>query len=159
VATDLPIVLPPLDAILGRPRSQAEDALQAAGWRPYATPIALDPARRRLLQLDLGDADLALVRGDALDAVARLEADRRAIVTHLEVIAAAPAPAPDVAAALLVEPGPPLEQGGDAARTYTWGPESGLGATIAGEPVRLWVCEERAAPDRLWLVATLVRRA
>ncbi len=31
-------------------------------------------------------------------------------------------------------------------------------AEIAGEPVRLWLCAERAYGDRLWLVASLVRR-
>jgi hypothetical protein len=39
-----------------------------------------------------------------------------------------------------------------------WGPESGSKADVGGEPVRLWMCAERAYGDRLWLVATLVRR-
>jgi hypothetical protein len=29
---------------------------------------------------------------------------------------------------------------------------------VQGEPVRLWICAERAYGDRLWLVASLVRR-
>jgi hypothetical protein len=30
---------------------------------------------------------------------------------------------------------------------------------VGGEPVRLWLCAEQAYGDRLWLIATLVRRA
>jgi len=40
-----------------------------------------------------------------------------------------------------------------------WGPESGAAFAVAGEPVRLWICAERAYGDRLWLMASLVRRA
>jgi hypothetical protein len=64
-----------------------------------------------------------------------------------------------IALALLESPpGPPRVGGGADAREWVWGPESGSRAAVAGEPVRLWMCAERAYGDRLWLVATLVRR-
>lgn len=150
--------LPPLDRILGRPRRDALDALRAAGWGPWATPIDLDAERRRALNLDLGEPDLAYRAGEALAGVARLEADRTGVVTHLEVVAPEPTAPAALAAALLADPGEPRTAGGADAREWVWGPESGLRETIGGEPVRLWVCAERAYGDRLWMVASLVRR-
>jgi type IV secretory pathway TrbD component len=55
--------------------------------------------------------------------------------------------------------GEPRTGGDAAARQWIWGPESGSAAAVAGEPVRLWICAEQAYGDRLWAVATLVRRA
>jgi hypothetical protein len=150
--------LPHLDRILGRTRPEALDALAAAGWRPWATPIALDAGRRRTLTLDLGDPDVSFSAGDALAAVARLEADRTGRVTHLEVVAAEPTAPFALAAELLAEPGEPRTAGGADAREWVWGPESGLCEVIGGDPVRLWICAERAHGDRLWMVASLVRR-
>jgi hypothetical protein len=80
-------------------------------------------------------------------------------VTHVEVVGAEAADPVGVALALLGEIGPPRTGGDAEARTWVWGPESGARSTVAGEPVRLWMCAERAYGDRLWLVATLVRRA
>ena len=57
------------------------------------------------------------------------------------------------------EPGEPRTGGGAAAREWIWGPEAGVEARVEGEPVRLWICAEQAYGDRLWLVATVVRRA
>jgi len=79
-------------------------------------------------------------------------------VTLLEVPAAVPGPPEAVAAARLGEPGPPRIGGGAEAREWVWGPETGGGGEVAGEPVRLWICAERAYGDRLWAVASLVRR-
>ena len=75
------------------------------------------------------------------------------------MVGAEPVDPVGVALALLGEIGPPRTGGGGEARTWVWGPESGLRVNVAGEPVRLWMCAERAYGDRLWLVATLVRRA
>jgi hypothetical protein len=157
-ATNLPLPLPPAGALLGTPRRAALDAFLGAGWRPYARPVGLDAERARLLNLDLSEPDVALERGGALAAVARVETDREGIVTHVEVVGAEPADPVTVALALLGEIGPPRTGGGADAREWIWGPESGSGATAGGEPVRLWVCAERAYGDRLWLVASLVRR-
>lgn len=153
------VPLPPLEEVLGRPRRAALDAFAARGWRPWATPIRLDAERRRLLNLDLSEPDVALHRDGDVAAVAHVETDREGAVTHLEVVGAEPADPVGVALALLGEIGPPRTGGGADARTWVWGPESGARATVAGEPVRLWLCAERAYGDRLWLVATLVRRA
>jgi hypothetical protein len=150
--------LPRLDRILGRTRREALDALAAAGWRAWATPIGLDAELRRRLNLDLGDPDLSFAAGDALAAVVRLEADRQGRVTHLEVVATEPAAPVALAAQLLRDPGEPRTAGGADAREWVWGPESGLHEAIGGEPVRLWICAERAYGDRLWMVASLVRR-
>lgn len=156
--TTTAIPFPPLDAVLGHPRAEAHDALARLGWSPWATPIGLDAARRRLLNLDLSEPELAFHRAGAVAAVATLETDRQGRVTHLEVVAAEPVPPAAVAEALLGDPGDPHLGGGDEAREWIWGPESGLELAVAGEPVRLWISAERAYGDRLWLVASLVRR-
>lgn len=150
--------LPPLPAVLARPRREALDAFLAAGWRPWARPIDLDAERARLLNLDLSEPEIAFVQDGDVAAVAHVETDREGLVTHLEVVGAAPADPVRVAVALLGEPGPPRTGGGADAREWVWGPESGSKAAVAGEPVRVWMCAERAYGDRLWLVATLVRR-
>ncbi len=150
--------LPPLDAVLGRARGEALDAFARAGWRPWATPIGLDAERRRALNVDLTEPEVAWSPDGEVRAVAHVEADRAGRVTHLEVVAAEPDDPARVADALLGDPGEPATGGGADARTWTWGPESGLDHAVAGEPVRLWVCAERAYGDRLWLVASLVRR-
>jgi hypothetical protein len=153
-----PVPLPPLEALLGQPRRAALDAFGAQGWRPWATPIGLDAERRRILNLDLSEPDVALHRDGDVVAVAHVETDLEGIVTHVEVVGTEPADPIRVALALLGETGPPRAGGGGEAREWGWGPESGSRATAGGEPVRLWVCAERAYGDRLWLVATLVRR-
>jgi hypothetical protein len=158
--TGVPIPpLPALDAVLGRTRREALDAFARAGWRPWATPIGLDAERRRSLNVDLTEPEVAWSAGDEVRAVAHVEADRAGRVTHLEVVAADPVDPARLAGALLGEAGEPVTGGGADARTWVWGPESGLERAVGGEPVRLWVCAERAYGDRLWLVASLVRRA
>jgi hypothetical protein len=158
-ALPTPPPLPPLPALLGTSRRAALDAFLGAGWRPYARPFDLDAERARLLNIDLSEPEVALQRDGDLAAVARVETDREGMVTHVEVVAAEPADPVAVALALLGEIGPPRTGGGAEAREWIWGPESGSKATVGGEPVRLWVCAERAYGDRLWLVASLVRRA
>lgn len=155
----LPFRLPPLDALLGRTRAEALSALAGAGWRPWATPFDLDAERRRLLNVDLTEPDVAVPDGAGGPlAVAHLEADRAGLVDHLELTAAVPVAAAALAEALLPGAGAPQVSGGAEARVWIWGPESRSGAELDGEPVRLWVCAERAYGDRLWAVATLVRR-
>jgi len=151
--------LPPAVAVLGNPRRAALDAFIGAGWRPYARPIDLDAARARLLNIDLSEPEVGFERDGALVAVARVEADREGIVTHAEIVGAEPSDPVAVALALLGEIGPPKTGGGADAREWIWGPESGSQATAGGEPVRVWICAERAYGDRLWVVASLVRRA
>jgi hypothetical protein len=155
----LALPLPPLDAVLGQPRRAALDAFAGLGWRPWAMPAGLDAERRRVLNVDLSEPDVCLERAGDLVAVGRVEADREGLVTHLEVVGAEPADPVRVALALLGEVGPPRTGGGADAREWVWGPESGARARVEGEPVRLWMCAERAYGDRLWLVASLVRRA
>jgi hypothetical protein len=146
--------------VLLRPRGDALGALRAAGWRPWATPITLDAELRRKLNVDLTEPDLSFAGADgALLAVLHVEADRAGIVTHLEVTAGDAVPPEALAAALLPGLGAPRVSGGADAREWVWGPEADNGAAIAGEPVRLWACAERAYGDRLWAVATVVRRA
>ncbi|MGC3997219.1 MAG: hypothetical protein QM767_06775 [Anaeromyxobacter sp.] len=154
-----PVPVPPLDALLGQPRRAALDAFARAGWRPWATPISLDAGLRRRLNIDLSEPEVALLRDEALAAVAHLETDREGLVTHVEVVGADPADPVAIALALLGEIGPPRTGGNAQAREWVWGPESGAEAQVAGEPVRLWICAERAYGDRLWLIASLVRRA
>jgi hypothetical protein len=153
-----PLPFPPLDAVLGRAKRAALDAFAGQGWRPYVRPIHLDSERSRLLNIDLSEPDVLLQRDGDVAAVAHVETDREGIVTHLEVVGAEPGDPVGTALALLGEIGPPRTGGGAEAREWIWGPESGATAEIAGEPVRLWICAERAYGDRLWLVASLVRR-
>jgi len=154
----LPFPLPPLDAVLLRTRAEALAALVRAGWRRYATPITLDAERRRLLNIDLTEPEVACFAGEELLAVAHVEADRAGRVTLLELTAAAPVRAESVAAALIPGAPEPRLGGGREAREWVWGPETGSDAAVGGEPVRLWVCAERAYGDRLWAVASVVRR-
>jgi hypothetical protein len=156
----LPLPVPALDAVLLQPRRGALDAFLRAGWTPYATPIGLDAERRRLLNIDLSEPDVCFRKDGELAAVAHLEADREGLVTLVEVVGAEPADPVRVSLALLgAEAGPPRSGGGVEAREWVWGPESGAAVQVAGEPVRLWLCAERAYGDRLWLVASVVRRA
>lgn len=151
--------IPPLDAVLGRSRREALDAFGRQGWRPWVRPFDLDAERRRLLNVDLTEPEMSLEQEGDLRAVAHVETDLSGIVTHVEVVGSEPADPILLALALLGEAGPPRTGGGPDAREWVWGPESGSKATVGGEPVRLWVCAERAYGDRLWAVATLVRRA
>lgn len=156
--TTLP--LPRLASVLLQPRRDALAAFLALGWRTWAHPIGLDAERRRALNVDLTEPEVSFGAGAAVRAVAHVEIDREGLVTHVEVVASDPAEPARVAAALLGgEPGEPRTGGGAAAREWVWGPESGSEAAVAGEPVRLWVCAEQAYGDRLWLVASVVRRA
>jgi hypothetical protein len=154
----LPFRLPPLEALLLRTRALALGALRGAGWRPWATPSDLDAERRRLLNVDLSEPEVAWPdpAGGTL-AVAHLEVDRTGQVELFELTAAVPVPAASLAAALLPRAGEPRVGGGAEAREWVWGPEAGNGGEIGGEPVRLWVCAERAYGDRLWAIASLVR--
>ena len=154
----LPFPLPPLDAVLLRSRPEALAALVRAGWRRYATPISLDAERRRLLNIDLTEPEVACFAGEEIVAVAHVEADRAGKVTLLEITGAAPVRPEALAAALLPGAGEPRLGGGQEAREWVWGPETGCGAVVDGEPVRLWICAERAYGDRLWAVASVVRR-
>jgi hypothetical protein len=144
--------------VLGQPRRAALDAFAGQGWQPYARPIRLDAERSRLLNIDLSEPEMFLGRDGDVAAVSHVETDREGNVTHVEVVGAEPADPMRVALALLGEVGPPRTGGGADAREWVWGPESGASFEIAGEPVRLWMCAERAYGDRLWLVASLVLR-
>ncbi|MFL5263444.1 MAG: hypothetical protein ACJ79R_11155 [Anaeromyxobacteraceae bacterium] len=154
----LPFALPPLEAVLLRRHGAAVAALVDAGWKPYATPITMDAERRRLLNVDLTEPEVAWHAGDEIAAVAHVEADRAGDVTHLEITAAAAVAPETLADALLGSPGAPKLGGGVEAREWIWGPEAGSGGMVGGVPVRLWVCLERAYGDRLWAIASLVRR-
>jgi hypothetical protein len=153
-----PLGLPAASALLLHPRRDALEALMAAGWRAWATPFDLDAERRRTLNLDLAEPELSLGSGGGLRAVAHLEADREGFVTLIEITTAEPADPTAVARALLGEPGEPHVRGDAAAREWVWGPESGCPVRIAGEPIRLWIAAEQAYGDRLWIVASIVRR-
>jgi hypothetical protein len=158
-ASPLPFAVPALAEVLLRPRAEALAALRAAGWAPYATPITLDAERRRVLNIDLTEPELAWLDPEGgLAAVAHVEADRAGRVTHLELTAAERVAPESLAAALLPGAGEPRVGGGDDAREWIWGPEAGNGGEVGGEPVRLWICAERAYGDRLWAIATVVRR-
>jgi hypothetical protein len=157
-AAPAPLPFPPLSAVLAHSKRAALDAFAGQGWRPYVRPIGLDAERSRLLNIDLSEPDVLLERDGEVAAVAHVETDLEGAVTHLEVVGAQPADPVGTALALLGEIGPPRKGGGADAREWIWGPESGATAEIAGEPVRLWICAERAYGDRLWLVASLVRR-
>jgi hypothetical protein len=154
----LPFALPPLDAVLLCRRGAALAALADAGWKPYATPITLDAERRRLLNVDLTEPDVAWGEEAEVLAVAHLESDRAGEVTHLEITAAAPVSPEVLADALFEAPGAPKLGGGADAREWIWGPEAASGGSVQGVPVRLWVCLERAYGDRLWAIASVVRR-
>ena len=154
----LPFALPPLDAMLLRRRADALAALAQAGWKAWVTPITLDAERRRLLNVDLTEPDVAWHEHGDILAVAHLEADRAGEVTHLEITGATPVPAEAVAAALFQDPGEPRVSGDADARQWVWGPEAGSGGEVRDVPVRLWVGAERAYGDRLWAVVTVVRR-
>jgi hypothetical protein len=152
--------LPPLASLLLQSRRDALAAFLARGWRVWDHPAGLDAERRRALNVDLTEPEVAFGAGAAVRGVASLETDRDGLVTHVEVVGSEPAEPARVAAALLGgDPGEPRTGGGAAAREWIWGPESGTPAAIGGEPVRLWICAEQAYGDRLWLVASLVRRA
>ena len=156
----LPFRLPPLDSVLLRRRADALGALAQAGWRPYATPIRLDAEQRRILNIDLTEPEVAFYAGerDELVAVAHVESDQSGRVTLLELTSASPVRPEALAGALLPEAGEPRLGGGAEAREWVWGPEAGNGGPIQGEPVRLWVCAEKAYGDRLWAVVSVVRR-
>ncbi len=154
----LPFRLPPLDAVLLRGRAEALTALGRAGWRPYATPISLDVERRRLLNIDLTEPEVAFYAGEDMVAVAHVEADRTDQVTVLELTGVSPVRPEALAEALLSDHGEPRLGGGTEAREWVWGPEAGGGGSVRGEPVRLWVCAEKAYGDRLWAIVSVVRR-
>ncbi len=154
----LPFPLPPLEAVLLRTHREALAAFEGAGWRPWATPISLDAERRRILNVDLTEPDLAFHAGDDVLAVAHVEGDHAGQVMLLEITARQPVRAETFAAALWRDPGQPRLGGGAEAREWVWGPEAGSGGSIHGEPVRLWVCAEKAYGDRLWAVVSVVRR-
>ena len=151
--------LPRLADLLLRSRPEALAAFTLNGWRAWSEPVALDAELRRILNLDLSEPDLAFTMGDSVLAVACVETDLDGRVTQVELVAAEPARPALVAAQLLPgTPGEPRTGGGAAARDWVWGPESGSTASVGGEPVRLWICAEQAYGDRLWLVASVVRR-
>jgi len=152
--------LPPLAAVLGHPRSEALGAFAPFGWRPWSPSTALDAERRRTLNVDLTEPEVSLTGADGLRAVASIEVGQDGLVTHLEIVATDPAEPGRIAGALLpAGAGEPRMGGGAAAREWIWGPESGASVQVAGEPVRIWICAEQAYGDRLWLVASLVRRS
>ena len=150
--------LPAVGALLLRPRAEALAALQGAGWRAWATTFDLDAERRRTLNLDLSEPEVSLGDGGSLVAVAHLDADREGLVTLIEITTAEPADPGAVARTLLGDPGEPNVGGNAAAREWVWGPESGCAVRVDGEPVRLWIAAEQAYGDRLWIVASIVRR-
>jgi hypothetical protein len=154
----LPFALPPLDAVLLCRRAAALAAFADGGWVPYATPITMDAERRRLLNVDLTEPDVAWHAAGDILAVAHLEADRGGAVTHLEITAAAPVAPEVLAEAVFDAPGAPKLGGGLDAREWIWGPEAASGGAVQGVPVRLWVCLERAYGDRLWAIASVVQR-
>jgi hypothetical protein len=155
----VPVPLPPLEAVLLRDRTEALAAFSRAGWRPWATPIDLDAERRRILNLDLTEPEIAFLDAEGeVAAVAHLEAERGGRVTLVELTGTGAVEPARVAAALLGVAGKPTISGGAEARQWVWGPEAGSDRRIGGEPVRLWVCAEQAYGGRLWAVASVVRR-
>jgi len=155
----LPFRIPPLEAVLLRSHAEALGALAAVGWVPWATPFDFDAERRRLFNVDLAEPEVLYRDADGGTlAVAHVEVDAGKVVL-LEVTGAAPVAAAEVAAALLPGAREPRVAGGAEAREWVWGPEAGNGGSVGGEPVRLWVCAERAYGDRLWAVASVVRRS
>jgi hypothetical protein len=154
----LPFRLPPLDAVLLRDRAEALAAFGQVGWRSYATPITLDAERRRLLNIDLTEPEVAFYVGEDLVAVAHVETDHSSRVTLLELTGSSPVRPEALAEALLDDPGEPRLGGNAEAREWIWGPEAGSGGAVRGEPVRLWICAEKAYGDRLWAIVSVVRR-
>ena len=149
--------VPTLDAILLVPRRAALDAFLGAGWVPWATPIGLDAGRRRLLNVDLSEPEVCFRKDGDVVAVAHVEVDRDGHVTVVEVVGAEPADPMRVSLALL--------GGGSAAHRRRRGrARVGVGPRVRrddGDPGRggaAWMCAERAYGDRLWLVASVVRR-
>jgi len=144
--------------VLLRTRPEALAAFQRLGWRPWASPMRLDAERRRVLNIDLTEPEVAYHDAEGeVTAAAHVETDRGGLVTMVEVTGAGPVEPAHVAAALLGVSGKPVVSGGAEARQWVWGPEAGGGASVGGEPVRLWVCQERAYGERLWAVASIVR--
>jgi hypothetical protein len=152
------VPLPILGTLLLRPREEALAALTAVGWRPWKEPRGLDAERRRTLNLDLSEPDLLLPGDGAPRAVARVETDRDGLVVLLEVTTAEPGDPAGVAIALLGLAGEPRVRGDAAAREWVWGAEAGGDLRIAEEPVRLWISAEQSYGDRLWIMASVVRR-
>ena len=151
--------LPALASVLLQPRREALAAFHALGWRPWSHPLGLDAERRRTLNIDLTEPEVALLDGDAVRAVAHVEIDLNGQVMLVEVVATDPAEPARLAAALLPGvAGEPRTSGAAAARQWVWGPESGSTAEVDGEPVRLWICAEQAYGDRTWLSASVVHR-
>jgi hypothetical protein len=114
------------------------------------------------LNVDLSEPEVAYSREGEPAAVAHVETDLDGLVSNVEIVGAEPADPISVALALVggdVRTGPPRTGGGVEARQWVWGPESGASISVGGEPVRLWMCAERAYGDRLWVIASLVRRA
>ncbi len=154
----VPVPLPALEMVLLHTRAEALAAFQRLGWRPWARPIHLDAERRRILNIDLTEPEVALLGADgAVAAAAHVETDRAGRVTLVEVTGTGPVEPGHVAAAFLGVSGKPAVSGGAEARQWVWGPEAGGEATVGGEPVRLWVCQEQAYGGRLWAVASIVR--
>ena len=118
----LPFALPPLEAMLLRPRAEALAALRRCGWRPWVTPDHLDAERQRILDVDLTRPDVAFGEGSLVEAAAHVETDGAGLVVLLELTATTPVPADHLAAVLLSEPGSPRVGGNLKAR------ESGSGA-------------------------------
>jgi hypothetical protein len=160
----VPFALPARDGFLLQRRDAARAAFIQLGWRLYATPITEDAERRRLLNIDLTEPDLAWWRmgpdgAGEMIAVASFEADLRGEVTHLELTAVEPVEPQRLADQLIAGAGEPKVSGGAEAREWVWGPESGSAVRSGNEPLRLWVCAERAYGDRLWAVLSVVRRS
>lgn len=155
----VPLRLPALGALLLQPRRDVLAAFHAVGWRPWVVPFDLDAERRRALNLDLSEPEVSFADGGGLRAVAHVEADRDGLVTLVEITTAEPGDPAAVARALLgAAGGEPAVRGAAAAREWVWGPETGSGAQVSGEPVRLWVAAEQAYGDRLWINLSIVRR-
>lgn len=148
----LPFPFPALESLLHRTRDEALAAFVASGWRRYATPITLDAETRRRLNIDLTEPDVAWPASGDLEAVAHVEADRAGRVVVVEVTGAQAVEPRIVAEALLDAPSEPRVRGDAEAREFVWGADEG--GIVAGQPVRLWICTERAYGDRLWAVAS-----
>ncbi len=154
----VPVPLPPLEKVLLRTRAEALEAFQRLGWRPWARPIRLDAERSRILNVDLTEPEVAWLDAEGeVVAAAHVETDHGGRVALVEVTGTGPVEPAQVAAAFLGVSGKPAVSGGPEARQWVWGPEAGGEASVGGEPVRLWLCQEQAYGDRLWAVASIVR--